>query len=353
MPWPISSLPPNDHWHSSARLALPALRPLPAHWIIGLLVALTLPGCRPQIFDVIQARTFFRQQTVTLYLATRDGDLAKVAGTLAIAEIKRLEAAYDPLNSDGVLYRLNEQRRTGDPELLQLLQRGREVSLLTRGRYNLFMAYPEKAYGFGNLYPEPPSLELLRETMLPIRRAEITLGPTGTDLSLPDDAYAVSLTGLIDGYVADQALAHLKLAGVGQAMVQLGNYAAFGLSPDGMGWPLVIRHPETDSLVAQLFLESRAAATVSVAEQAFVYRGETYYNNLDPITGLPARWVLSVTVVAPTSEQAGTLAKGIFTMAPTEGLLLLNELTEVDGLLIDLQGKVWRSDSLTAWLVEG
>ena len=316
---------------------------------IWLLPALAVFGCRPETLEVIESGSFFRRQAVRFYMATRDRDLAKVAAALAIAEVKRLEAAYDPMNTAGVLYQLNERRVSQDRELYQLLQRGQEVSNLTRGRYSLFMAFPEKAYGFGNLYPEPPSLNLLRETMLPIRRAVLELLPEGTETYLPNDAYAISLTGLIEGYVADQALAHLRLAGVGQAMVQLGAYAACGPSPDGLGWPLSIRHPLADTVIAQLFLESRSAATVSVAEQAFVYRGETYYNNLDPITGMPARKFLSVTVVAPSSEQAATLAKGIFSMAPTEALLLLNELAEVDGLLIDPDGRLWRSDSLEVW----
>lgn len=306
-------------------------------------------GCRPQVSRVHEVEVNYNGYPLWLVMVAGDKDLAKIAGALAFAEVKRLEKSYSPLSTDGVLFRFNQDRRTRDPELYQLLQRGNEIATLTRGRYSHFMGFLERAYGFTELYPSPPSAQLIKDIMLPIRRAYLEFVPARSEVSTPDDAYSVSLTGVIDGYTVDQALAHLMLAGIGQAMVQYGNFYAWGPSRDGLGWEFEIRHPVTDSLISTLFVENTGAASMSIQDQVFLYRNDRYYNNLDPLTGLPARQMLSATVLAPTSEQASMLAKGVFTMPIVEGVQLLEQLAHVDGLLIGLDGRTWKTDSLMTW----
>ena len=46
---------------------------------------------------------------------------------------------------------------------------------------------------------------------------------------------------------------------------------------------------------------------------------------------------------------AGTLAKAIFTMQPSNGIYLINQMPEVEGLLVDAGGRIWQSDSLMSW----
>ena len=315
----------------------------------GLLTLFLALGCRQEPAPLAHVTVYFRGTPVEIDFVVSDASQLNIAAGLVGVEVRRLEEKYDPLNSGGELYLLNQERTSRDPELFQLVQRALDISELTGGHYNLFMAYPQSAYGFDKLYPRPPTDELLKQIMLPIRRATITAVAEGPLVRMPNDAYGISLSGLLEGHIVDQALAHLKMAGVQQARVQMGAYWSFGPSPGGLGWPVAIAHPIDETVAAQLFLENVGMATASVTDQAYTFHNEVYYNNLDPISGQPARMLMSATIIAPTTELAGTLAKAIFTMLPSEGIYLINQMPEVEGLLVDAGGRVWQSDSLVTW----
>ena len=186
--------------------------------------------------------------------------------------------------------------------------------------------------------------------LLPLRRTSIQFNSERFQVGIPDDAFSVSLSGIQEGYVADQALAHLVLAGLSNAMVQVGYHVACGGSADGTGWAITVPHPESGDVVASLFVENCGVAIASIADQAYTYRGDVYYNHLDPDNGLPASSLVSVTVVAPTCQFAANLARGIFIMGPEEGLNLLNGLPEVEGILLDPDGGMAMSDSMFFWM---
>ncbi|MEE9464018.1 MAG: FAD:protein FMN transferase, partial [Candidatus Neomarinimicrobiota bacterium] len=125
---------------------------------------------------------------------------------------------------------------------------------------------------------------------------------------------------------------------------------AYAASADGLGWEHILTHPGTGEELATLYLENCGLATASIRDQAYTYRNTLYYNHLDPRTGYLADSLLSVTIVAPSTELAAALARGIFPLSPVRGLRLLNELPGVEGLLLDSEGQVHRSDSLQIWM---
>lgn len=316
--------------------------------LLGTLVTF---GCKPRFVPITTVETHFFQAPVALSLAVKSTEELRVAAALASVEIRRLEEVLDPVNADGGLYRLNETRSVTDPELYLVLERADRVSALTNGGLNLFMGYLERAYGFEKLFPTPPNRGAVREMLLALGRASIQFVPERHQVQMPDDAFSIPLTGIREGYAADQALAHLEFAGVPDARAQVGSHVACGGSPDGLGWPIDVRNPHSGEIVMRLFVEHCGVATASVNDQAYTYRDETYYNHLDPATGLPARSLSSVTVVAPSCELAAGLARGIFVMEPEAGLQLLNELPEADGVLLDPDGNAAFSDSLFLWMV--
>lgn len=318
-------------------------------WVLALVVFTSLV-CKSRFVPVTTYETYFFQAPVTLHLALEDRDGLELAARLATTEIRRLEQFFDPVYGAGSLAQLNETRSSSDAELYQILERAQQVAEWTRGSLNIFMGYLEQIYEFRNLIPQPPERVDLQEVMLSLNRANITFLPQRSQVSLPDDAYAISLTGIQAGYMADQALAHLSMAGVPNAQVRVRSQIACGGSPDGLGWPIDVMAPDSERRIARLYVEYSGIATASVRDQAYTYRNITYYNHLDPATGRPARRLSSVTVIAPSCEFAAALAKGIFIMDPEEGLHLLNDLPQVDGVLLTSDGQVRMSDSLFIWM---
>ncbi|MFC1547873.1 FAD:protein FMN transferase [Candidatus Neomarinimicrobiota bacterium] len=316
----------------------------------GIVILLLLSGCKSRYSSVATAETFLFNSPVIMSLDIHNEDVVQTAIGLAMSEIRRLEQTFNPINPEGSLYQLNANRSLRDPELYQILERAYTLTELTNGGLNLFLGYLERAYGFGKLIPEPPDANSLREILLTLGRTRIEFDPSRYQITMPNDAYEISLTGLRDGYVADQTLAHLSMAGVHNAMVQVGSHFACGSSVSGLGWQVNIVNPVGEDTDVNLFVEFCGVATASVTDQSYVYRDEVYYNHLDPETGRPARNLSSVTVVAPTSELASGLARGIFILPPDEGLRLLNDLPSVDGLLINHNGEISLSDSMFIWM---
>ena len=75
----------------------------------------------------------------------------------------------------------------------------------------------------------------------------------------------------------------------------------------------------------------------------FLYEGERYHHLLDPTTGRPARRSRSATVIAPTTEQADALSTALFTAGKEAGLVLIDSLPDVEGMVVDQNGKEYPS----------
>ncbi len=318
--------------------------------ILFLMIAAgALGACKSRFPAIIRIETGFLQAPAVISMAA-GGEGSDAAAVLALAEIRRLEALFDPVNTSGSLYRLNESRTLSDPELYPLLERAQWVAELTDGGLNVFLGYLELAYGFSNEFPRPPGPDALRELLLSLRRAGMELVPERQEIRIPNDAYAISLTGIRDGYAADQALAHLVLGGVHVAKVRIGSHVACGASPDGLGWPVRVMHPSSGEIAVEFYIEHGCVATASVDDRAYVFRDETYHIHLDPATGQPSYTLSLVAVVAPSCELAGSLAKGVFVLGAEKGLHILNDLPEVEGLLLEPDGRLSTTDSLSIWL---
>ncbi|MCK4579301.1 MAG: FAD:protein FMN transferase [Candidatus Marinimicrobia bacterium] len=314
------------------------------------MVGLLLLSCRSRFERPIDVESYVFKQPITLTMTVNDANLLRVASTLAIAEIQRLGEALDPLNNTGKLYHLNTTHKSTDPELYGLLQQAELISEFTHGGLNLFVGYLEQAYGFDRMAPRPPSPSTIREILLSMKRARIDFIPERTQVNIYNDAYSITLSGIQEGYVVDQALAHLALAGVHTARVTLGKQMACAASPDGLGWEYTIRDPGDGSTVRELYLENCGAATASILDKAYTYRDNSYFIHLDPKNGQPADSMASVTVVSPSAEMSNALARGIFIMGPQSGLALLNRMSRVEGLIIPREGNVLISDSLYQWM---
>jgi len=317
-----------------------------------LLVFMGAWGCKSRFVPVTTIDDYFLESKVQVRMAVEDRAVLELVSRLSHVELQRLEGMFDPLNVSGALYELNLTRKSDDPELVAILEQANLISEMTAGSLNLFLGYLMESYGFHKLFPTPPTTAGIREVILPINRTEISFRSEKAGVQLSADAYGVSLWGIQEGYAADQVLAHLDLAGVTDAQVQVDQHFACGFSPDGLGWPVEVRHPKENRPLALLRVEDAGVATASIRDGAFTYRDESYHRHLDPRTGRPAGTLLSATVVAPSCETAAGLARGIILMNPDEGLALLNELPQVDGILVTPDGTVRMSDGMFVWLVE-
>ena len=134
---------------------------------------------------------------------------------------------------------------------------------------------------------------------------------------------AIDFGGYLKGVALDRAVAILREAGIGNALVNIGgNVMALG-SRDGKGtpWRIGIQHPRPQSVggapLASLELkDGEAIGTSGDYHRYFEIGGRRYCHLIDPCSGFPAEGTQAVTVLigpgARTGMRSDALSKPIF-----------------------------------------
>jgi thiamine biosynthesis lipoprotein len=120
---------------------------------------------------------------------------------------------------------------------------------------------------------------------------------------------ALTLNGIAQGYVADRVAALLEAEGLGDILIDTGEFRALGGRPGGGAWPVRLASG------GEVALASRALATSAPLGTTFDAAGRLGHI-LDPLTGHPAApaW-REVTVTAPSAALADGLSTAACLMA--------------------------------------
>lgn len=90
-------------------------------------------------------------------------------------------------------------------------------------------------------------------------------------------------------------------------------------------------------------LKNLSIATSGGYERPMKIGAKTYSHILDPRTGRPASGVLSATVISASNATADALATTLCVLTPKEGIALIEKHTDAVALIIDKDGKQYRS----------
>ena len=109
----------------------------------------------------------------------------------------------------------------------------------------------------------------------------------------------------------------------------------FGTKPDEKPWIIGIRHPEKPGkIITRFSIEKGAVATSGNYERFFIVDGKQYHHILNPKTGYPGTKCISVTIITEDALTADALATGIFILGPHEGMELIEEYDDIEGIII-------------------
>jgi thiamine biosynthesis lipoprotein len=126
-----------------------------------------------------------------------------------------------------------------------------------------------------------------------------------------------------------------------------GDLTTWGKQPDGTPWMIGITNPlNKDKVFSWFSLDDNAVVTSGNYEKFVVFNGVKYTHIIDPRTGWPSHGLTSVTIFAPNGELADALATAVYVMGKEVGLNFINQLKNIECVIVDDQGKMYKSEKI-------
>lgn len=282
----------------------------------------------------------FVMDTFVELLAEGTREQADAAFKDAASELGRVDSRLG--YQDSLVDKLNSRHVVTDQEIYRLVQVSREVRDASDRGFSLTLRPILDAWGFSGLHPYrlPTADELEAWKHLPQDEA-IRLSPDGITVETPRNT-RIDLGGIAKGYAADRAAVVMQRAGVTAGLVNAGgDIAAFGERT----WNIGVKHPRGPGTFAVVPLKNRGMATSGDYERFFEHEGERYHHILDPASGMPARGLISATVIADTCTEADAWATALFVRGPGR-LAAELERRGMEWIAVDPEGVVTASPAL-------
>lgn len=307
--------------------------------VVGLTtVALWVTGRDPRLVAVVSnpARVMGTTCTLVAVVPLRRQEAGQRALREAEAALRRVEAHMSTHLDRSELSRLNDapagQAVPLSADTLTVLAAARGFSDATEGAFDVTCRPLVELWrdaGRSGSLPSPPAILQARGRS---RWDLLELLPDGAVKS--NAGTRVDLGGIAKGWGVDQAAEALEQAGVHGAMVEVGgDLRVLGVQPDRALWPVEVRHPFADGILATLQLSQGAVATSGNYARFAVIEGRRFSHIIDPRTGWPADATPSVTVVAPDAMTADAWATALSVLGPA-GMARLQGQPAIHAMLI-------------------
>lgn len=308
--------------------------------------------------DAMMKRSQYLMGTIVFVtgVAPEEG-VAKEAVAVGLAEIRRLEqlmSTWIPTSELSLVNAAAGKRPVHvSQENMEVLKASLRMATLTEGGFNIAVGPAVAAWDVSQEGRIPSQEEL--EAVRPFTSlSNIDLDDQAGTVFLKHAGMQIDVGGIGKGFAADLAVEVMKTVGATAGVVALsGDIRTFGRMPDQEQFVFGIQHPrkEQGQILGRIALENEAVSTAGDYQRFIMKDGIRYHHILDPTTLQPARGCQSVTIIAKSGVMADGLDTGIFVMGPEKGMALIESLPDVEGVIVDSQGKINISSGLQSRLM--
>jgi thiamine biosynthesis lipoprotein len=271
---------------------------------------------------------------------------------MAIAEIQRIErliSSWDPNSQTSAINAAAGGHPVKvDAELFSLIQRAIGLSRLTDGAFDISYASMDRLWRFDGSMKAMPNAEDITASVARVGFEKIIINKMNSTVFLPEADMKIGFGAIGKGYAADQARQLLEQAGCKAGIINAsGDLTAWGRQPSGEDWKVAITNPLNKEMAfAWLPVNGRAVVTSGNYEKFVRFNNTRYAHIIDPRTGYPSTGIVSVTILAPSTELADALATSVFVMGVDTGLDFINQLPGVDCIIVDEDNHLHTSNSI-------
>ena len=184
----------------------------------------------------------------------------------------------------------------------------------------------------------PPDTDALTSVCTHIDYRSIVIDEQAGTVMLTDPDAAIDLGFIAKGYIADRIRDYLVSKNVTSAIINLGgNILCIGSRPDKNPFRVAVQYPfgQTGDMITTLSIRDQSVVTSGVYERFVEADGVRYHHILDPRTGYPAENnLLSVTIITDSSTDADALSTACFLLGLSDGMALIESLSDTEALFI-------------------
>ena len=325
--------------------------------------------------EITRSSLSYLDTEIQIMLYVRDSEKGEDAIEKAFDEIERLEGILARHQADSDVNRINENAGVEEvevnPETMELIKKAIEWGELTEGHFDVTVAPLLNRWGFGEdrLYEligredeegepevdfEIPTEEEINELLEYVDYQQIEIYEDENIAFLPEEDMQIEMAGIAKGYILEGALEILIDEGIEYGFVRAGgDITTIGGKPENEPWVIGIRNPREQGHYASYYLEDNSIGTAGDYVRYFELDDERYPHIVDPIEGRPARGVVSATIDAPTAMEIDVISTTSFVMGVEKGLEFIESLDDVEGALIDEEGKVHYSSGFEDSMRDG
>lgn len=269
---------------------------------------------------------------------------AQLAIRSAFDEMSRLEQMMSTHLADSEISRLNapaggKAPMAVSPEVLEVIQRGIHWGKQSNGALDISIGPVSGLWQFDNDNPAIPDPQRLATAVRLVNFRDIEIDQSNVRLKL--SGMSLHLGAIAKGYAVDQAMTILEKNGIRHALINAGgDLKVLGERKDGQPWNIGLQHPRhPEKMIASFTLSNKAVATSGDYQKYFIKDNTRYHHILDPTNGMPAREMISCTIVAENVMDADGLATAVFVLGLEKGMALVESLDGVEAMIVTESGE--------------
>jgi len=288
---------------------------------------------------------------ISVYLWHDEPEKGRQAVAAVFAEVARLDQLMSTYIETSRISEINRQAAAGPvdagDELFRLIQRSLDISLLTRGAFDITYDSVGQHYDFRQ--GRRPDEQTLADELSLIDYRFVEVNDHDRTVSFRREGVRINLGGIAKGYAVERGIEILRGLGVRNARVTAGGDTRLLGDRRGTPWMIGVQNPrDEDEVAVTIPLENEAISTSGDYERFFEEDGERYHHIIVPATGTPAGEVHSATIIGPDAVITDALSTSVFVMGVDQGLRLISTLPDYEGIVIDAAGEMYYSDGLRA-----
>ncbi|MDE5828979.1 MAG: FAD:protein FMN transferase [Duncaniella sp.] len=260
-----------------------------------------------------------------------------------IAVMRQVEMSLSPFNDSSVISRINRGEPGVRPDTLiaAVFEASVDINRRSGGAFDPTVAPLVNAWGFGyRTGSGDPSQHTIDSLLRLVGISQCSL--TADSISKKHPGTEFNFSAITKGFGVDCVAAMLRRNGVTDYLVEIGGEIALdGVNPHRAPWRVMIDAPDSTDAAGHSRLAVIAPPAGGLATSGN-YRnyhsltdGRKSWHTISPVTGYPApSYILSATVIAPSTMIADALATSCMAMHPDSAMAMIESYDGAEAFFV-------------------